>query len=109
MGAKKQRVKAAVQAFVDPSPEPPQDDTLLDDLLSQLDSPNPTVQQESAVVLNEVQRERVTETVKKSSKTRFKEREVRLNSFYRPSSLMAPLGAAECSHGGQLRAFQSRG
>jgi hypothetical protein len=81
MGAKKQRVKAAVQAFVDPSPEPPQDDALLNDLLAQLDSANPTVQQESAAVLTEMQQERINETTKKSSKSRFKEREVLFHHY----------------------------
>jgi OTU domain-containing protein 6 len=79
MGAKKQRVKAAIQTYSNSEPEPVQDNTLLDDLLAQLDSNNPTVQKESSVVLQEMQQEQEEQSTRKSSKARFKEREVIYN------------------------------
>lgn len=64
----------------------PADDALLDDLLSQLDSRSPAVQQEAAAVINEMQvngNPAVSpppQDNRKGSKQRFREREVS-NSF----------------------------
>jgi hypothetical protein len=77
---------------------PPQEDSapadtevLLDDLLAELDSRNPVVQQEAATVISEIQLN--SDSVvspppneKKGSKQRFKEREVRHPEFFEVSS-----------------------
>ncbi len=55
MGSKKRKSNVASSSGTPPLPVPPQDDTLVDDLLAQLDNPDPVVQQEAAYVIQEVE------------------------------------------------------
>lgn len=90
MGSKKNRVK---KVFA-PSPATPNNnatddhttDDLVDDLLTELNSRDPTVQRESATVLEEIQTRQQSQAAqeaapdKAGSKNRFKARQVRLGS-----------------------------
>ncbi len=85
-GSKRARVKKALSPRNDPPPPqitPEDDDDLMDDLLASLDSRNETVQAESSTVLQEMQEKREADVNSgKSSKERFKERQVRhLSAF----------------------------
>lgn len=83
MGSKRKKVKDILSP---PKKSPPpvpagEDDELLDDLISQLDSKNNTVRNVSAEVINDIQLSQLQESEepqkqKKDSKTRFLERQV---------------------------------
>ena len=83
MGGKRKKLKDILSPS--PSAPPPiptvEDDELLDDLFSQLDSNDKTVQNVSAEVINDIQLSQLQEKEesqkqKKDSKTRFLERQV---------------------------------
>lgn len=80
MGSKKNKIKK-VFAPSTPPPSNAVDDDLVADLLTELDSRNKTVQQESATVLEEIQTQQVVQASAAdkagSSKNRFKARQVR--------------------------------
>lgn len=80
MGSKKNKLRKAFSPPFQSSPPPPEtndDAALLDDLMSQLDSENQTVQGESAQVIQEIQMTRDTDnTKKKDSKSRYLARQV---------------------------------
>ncbi|KAF5391286.1 hypothetical protein D9757_001928 [Collybiopsis confluens] len=83
MGSKRNKLKKAFSTPFSQSPPPPAPDTnddaeLLDDLMAQLDSPDPTVQNESAQVIRDLQRSQGAENgQKKDSKNRFQARQVK--------------------------------
>ena len=82
MGGKRKKLKDTLSPppNAPPSAAAAEDDELLDDLLTQLDSNDKTVQNVSAEVINDIQlsqlREREPQKSKKDSKTRFLERQV---------------------------------
>ena len=86
MGGKRKKLKDIVSP-PQTTPPPAADDELLDDLLAQLDSNDKTVQNVSAEVINDIQLSQLQEQkepqkLKKASKTRFLERQVRCSSEF---------------------------
>ena len=93
MGGKRKKLKDIVSP-PQTTPPPAADDELLDDLLAQLDSNDKTVQNVSAEVINDIQLSQLQEQkepqkLKKASKTRFLERQVRM--FLRISTAQATI------------------
>ena len=83
MGGKRRKFKDIINPPQNAPPPAVQDDELLDDLLAQLDSNDKTVQNVSAEVINDIQLSQLQEKggpkkLKKDSKTRFLERQVRI-------------------------------
>lgn len=83
-GSKRNKLKKSLSPFIT-TETPPQvlandDDNLMNDLFAQLDSRNPTVQAESATIINEIQVDaqanRMEGNTKQDAKTRFKARQV---------------------------------
>jgi hypothetical protein len=84
MGSKKNRVKKALAPAPASSPSHAVDDDLVGDLLTELDSRNKTVRQESATVLEEIQARQAQHAAPPDkggggglSRNRFKARQVR--------------------------------
>jgi hypothetical protein len=82
MGSKKNRVKKALAPAPASSPNHAVDDDLVDDLLTELDSRDKTVRQESATVLEEIQAQQAQHAAPPDkggggSRNRFKARQVR--------------------------------
>jgi OTU domain-containing protein 6 len=75
-GSKKNKLKKAVSAFTVQNASEADDEQLMDDLLAELDARNPTVRQEAATVIQEV--ELAHTPPKQDSKSRFQARQVRL-------------------------------
>ena len=83
MGGKRRKFKDIINPPQNTPPPAVEDDELLDDLLAQLDSNDKTVQNVSAEVINDIQLSQLREKerpkkLKKDSKTRFIERQVRI-------------------------------
>lgn len=78
MGGKRKKLKDILSPPSNPAPASTvEDDELLDDLFSQLDSNDKTVQNVSAEVINDIQLSQLQDQKpKKDSKTRFLERQV---------------------------------
>ncbi|KAF9069681.1 OTU-domain-containing protein [Rhodocollybia butyracea] len=80
MGSRKNKLRKAFSPpfQASPPPESNDDSALLDDLMSQLDSENQTVQGESAQVIQEIQMNReIDNSKKKDSKSRYMARQMR--------------------------------
>jgi HEAT repeat protein len=103
MGSKKNKAKKVL--LQSSSPNGVVDDDLVDDLLAELDSRDKTVQEESAVVLEEIQAKQAIapEKPNSSSKNRFKERQVRPPHRTR-SSMVTSLSSRQ---GKQLHSLRS--
>ena len=81
MGSKKNKVKKVFAPSGSPPTTSNDDNALVDDLLTELDSRDPSVRQESATVLEEIRVRQVAEVSppdKAGSKARFLARQVRL-------------------------------
>src|SRR5258707_234620 len=92
MGGKRRKFKDIINPPQNAPPPVGEEDELLDDLLAQLDSNDKTVQNVSAEVINDIQLPQPQEKegprkLKKDSKTRFLERQVRI--FLRISRVQA--------------------
>lgn len=83
MGGKRRKFKDIINPPQNTPPPAVEDDELLDDLFAQLDSNDKTVQNVSAEVINDIQLSQLQKKegpkkLKKDSKTRFLERQVRI-------------------------------
>jgi hypothetical protein len=93
MGSKKNKAKKALSSSDSPNNNVVDDD-LVDDLLTELDSRNKTVQEESAVVLEEIQARQAAAPEKSGSKNRFRARQVR-PFHYNYSSMVTSLSSRQ--------------
>jgi OTU domain-containing protein 6 len=87
MGSKKNKSKKPISPTHTDLPQEEPYDSLLDDLLSQLDSKNQTVQNESAQLLNEMQPAQLQQALKdvprkQDSRSRYLARQAGLNRCF---------------------------